>query len=128
LDQAARTIIGGFLLWSVGHVRKSKSETYGLSALVGIRALLGLIFLGYTRPQFTPVCVARSDMLSVSVIVIALDVIVTGILTIRIFTLGLLETIREVRSTTKREQSKALVYCTAGFFLWTIVRTRPVLR
>jgi hypothetical protein len=83
---------------------------------------MGIIFVAYARPQFAPVCVARSDMLAASVTVMVLDMIIVGVLAIRVFTLGLLDAIREVRSSTKQEQSKALVFCITGLFLWTLVR------
>jgi hypothetical protein len=121
-DQAARVIIGGFLLWSVGHVKKTPVENSGLCALMGIRIVMGAIFVGYARPQFAPVCVARSDFLPASVAVMVLDMIIVGVVAIRVFTLGLLDVIREVRSSTKQEQSKALVYCTGGLLLWMLVR------
>jgi hypothetical protein len=121
-DQAARVLIGGFLLWSVGHVKKTPVENSGLCALMGIRTVVGVIFVAYARPQFAPVCVARSDLLAASVAVMVLDMIIVGVVAIRVFTLGLLDVIREVRSSTKQEQSKALVYCGAGLFLWSLVR------
>jgi hypothetical protein len=123
-DQAARIIIGGFLLWSVGHVKKTPVENSGLCALMGIRTVMGVIFVAYARPQFAPVCVARSDLLPASVTVMVLDMIIVGVLAIRVFTLGLLDVIREARSSTRQEQSKALVYCTVGLFLWTLVRVK----
>lgn len=121
-DQAARVTIGGFLLWSVGHAKKTVVETYGLGTLMGIRIVIGGIFVAFVRPQFAPVCVAQMDMPAVSVVVMVLDMIVIGVLVIRLFTLGLFDAIREVHSSTKQEQSKALVYCVTGFCLWTLVR------
>jgi hypothetical protein len=120
-DQAARVTIGAFLLWSVGHAKKTVAETYGLGTLMGIRVVMGGIFVAYARPQFAPVCVARMDMPAVSVVVMALDMIIIGVLVIRLFTLGLFDAIKEVRSSTKQEQSRALVYCTTGLCLWTLV-------
>jgi hypothetical protein len=120
-DQAARVIISGFLLWSVGHVKKTPVENSGLSALMGLRTVMGVIFVAYARPQFAPVCVARSDMLAASITVMVLDFIIIGILAIRAFTMGLLDVIRDIHSSTKQEQSRALVYCIAGLFFWTSV-------
>jgi hypothetical protein len=88
---------------------------------MGIRIVMAGIFTAYARPQFAPVCVVRMDMPAISVVVMALDMIIIGVLVIRLFTLGLFDSIREVRSSTKQEQSKALVYCTAGLCLWTLV-------
>jgi len=106
----------------VGHVKKTPVENSGLCALMGIRTVAGVIFVAYARPQFAPVCVARSDLLAASVAVMVLDMIIVGVVAIRVFTLGLLDVIREARSSTKQVQSKALVYCGAGLFLWSLVR------
>jgi hypothetical protein len=125
-DQAARIIIDGFLLWSVGHVKKTPAESSGLCALMGVRTVAGVIFVAYARPQFVPVCVARSDLLAVSVAVMVLDMIVIGIVAIRTFTLGFWNVLREVRSSTEKEQNKALIYCTGALFLWTLVRGRSL--
>lgn len=118
-DQVARVSIGGFLLWSVGHTAKSSAEKYGLGALLGIRALAGGFFVAFTRPQFKPVCLARSSLLPASITVLALDGIVIGILTIRVFTLGLLKASREPIPSTNKTQSKSLMLCTLGFVFWT---------
>ena len=123
-DQAARVIIGGFLLWSIGHVSKSPAETYGLGALMGMRIVAAVVFVGFTRPQFGPLCVARSIILPPPIAVLAVDTIIVGVLVIRVFTLGLLEVIRDGQPSTKKEQSKAFVYCIGGLLIWTLVSPR----
>ena len=37
---------------------------------------MGVIFVAYARPQFAPVCVARSDLLAASITVMVLDMII----------------------------------------------------
>jgi hypothetical protein len=123
-DQVARVSIGGFLLWSVGHATKSSAERYGLGALLGLRVVAGGVFIAFTRPQFAPICVARSSLLPASITVLALDAIIIGTITIRVFTLGLLKSAREVIPSTMQEQSKSLLFCTLGFVIWTGVRIR----
>jgi hypothetical protein len=125
-DQAARIIIGGFLLWSIGHVSKSPAETYGLGALMGMRIVAGVVFVGFTRPQFGPLCVARSIILPPPIVVLTMDIIIVGVLVIRVFTLGLLDTVRDGQPSTKKEQSRAFVYCTGGFLIWTLVSPRQI--
>lgn len=120
-DQVARVSIGGFLLWSVAHTTKSSAERYLLGALLGLRAVAGGIFTGFARPQFAPVCVAQSDFLPASITVLGIDAIAIGIVVIRIFTLGLHQDVRNVRSSTGQVQSKSLIFVTAGFTIWTLV-------
>ena len=123
-DQAARIAIGGFLLWSVGHLTKSRAESYALAALVATRVVVGAIFVGFARPQFAPLCLAQSSMLPASVTVMIVDFIILGVLTVRVFTLGLLAALRDSSSSMRQDQSRGLVYCIGGFFLWTLVSKR----
>jgi hypothetical protein len=118
-DQLARVTIVGFLLWSVAHVSKSPAERYLLGALLGIRVLAGGAFTAFVRPQFAPVCIARSDALAPSITVLGLDAVAIGITLIRIFTLGLHRDMQDVRLITKQVQSKALILSTVGFAIWT---------
>lgn len=123
LDQFTRVFIAGFLLWSVAHVSKTTAEKALLATLIGVRVVAGGLFTGFVRPQFEPVCVARSSLLPASIAVLGLDYFILGITVVRLFTLNIWKDLRDVRSSTKREQSRALVITTAGYFLWITVRS-----
>ncbi|KFY15457.1 hypothetical protein V492_01975 [Pseudogymnoascus sp. VKM F-4246] len=118
-DQAARTLSGAFLLWTVARVSKSPAERYGLGFLIGARAVSGIVFVVFTRQQFAPLCVPRSSELPVSILVIGLDTIIIGLVTIRIFTLGFWGSSNGMQSTSNKEHGKALVLFTVGFAIWT---------
>lgn len=118
-DQAARTLSGAFLLWTVAHASKSPAEKYGLGSLIGARAASGVVFVVFTRPQFAPLCVPRSDALPASILVIGLDAIILGLVAIRIFTLGFFGSSNGIQSVLNKEHGKALVLFTAGFAIWT---------
>ncbi|OBT87548.1 hypothetical protein VE02_03747 [Pseudogymnoascus sp. 03VT05] len=118
-DQAARTLSGAFLLWTVAHVPKSSAEKYGLGSLIGARAVSGIVFVAFTRPQYAPLCVPRSEALPVSILVIGVDAIILGLVAIRLFTLGFCGSSNGIQSTSNREQGKALALFTAGFAIWT---------
>ncbi|OBT67882.1 hypothetical protein VE03_02591 [Pseudogymnoascus sp. 23342-1-I1] len=118
-DQAARTLSGAFLLWTVAHVSKSPAEKYGLGSLIGARAVSGIVFVVFTRPQFAPLCLPRSAALPVSILVIGLDAIILGLVAIRIFTLEFWGNSSRIQSTSNKEQGKALALFTAGFAIWT---------
>ncbi|OBT51678.1 hypothetical protein VE04_08856 [Pseudogymnoascus sp. 24MN13] len=118
-DQAARTLSGSFLLWTVAHVSKSSAEKYGLGSLIGARAVSGIVFVVFTRAQYAPLCVPRSEALPVSILVIGLDAIILGLVAIRLFTLGFCGSNNGIQSTSNKEQGKALALFTAGFAIWT---------
>lgn len=97
---------------------KSPAEKYGLGSLIGARAVSGIVFVGFTRPQFAPLCVPRSAALPVSILVIGLDAIILGLVAIRLFTLGFWGS-GNIQSTSNKEHGKALALFIAGFAIWT---------
>jgi hypothetical protein len=119
-DQLARVGIEQFLLWSVGHGTKVTAEGLLLQGTLGIRLVVGVVFVGFTRPEFAPVCVAHTSLLPIGIVVLALDIIITGVLIIRALSSGML---RDSKSTESHsQQSKALLLTMVGFTLWTGVR------
>jgi hypothetical protein len=114
-DQLARVAIGAFLLWAIGDGTRSMAERYGLGVLVGLRTIFGGIFVGFTRTQFEPVCVARSTLLPVSITVLGLDALILIILVIQLIQ------IRNPRSGVSNEKTRALTLVVLGFFIWTVV-------
>lgn len=115
-DQIARAAIGAYLLFSIGRVTKSASEKYLLGGLVSLRVVIGIVFAVLTRPQFAPLCIAQSSSTAVAIIPIILDVIIIGVVAIRILQLGLM---RNRSSQDRQNQSKALTFVTIGFTIWT---------
>lgn len=117
-DQAARTIIGAYLLWSVAHVNKSKAEKPLLGVLIGLRAAAGIVFVGFTRFQFVQVCLPRTTLLPAAIVVIGYDVIIIIITVVRILILGLMREARNTSSSITQAHSKGLLFVTGGFIIW----------
>lgn len=118
-DQLARVGIEQFLLWSVGNGTKVTTERLILQAILGVRIIAGGLLVGFTRPEFGPACVARTSLLPISIIVIALDFIIIGVLIIRALSCGMFRDLRAARSSTHREQSRALILIVVGLLVWT---------
>jgi len=119
LDQLARVLIEQFLLWSVGHGTKLTAERLILQGILLVRLIAGGLLVGFTRPDFAPACIARTSVLPIAIVVLALDVIIIGVLMIRALSLGMFQDFKENDSSAKQEQSKALVFTIAGFTVWT---------
>lgn len=118
-DQLARVGLEQFLLWSVGNGTKITAERLIMQAILGLRIIAGALLVGFTRPEFAPVCVARTSLLPISIVVIALDFIIIGVLVIRALSYGMFRDLRESRSSTHREQSRALILIVGGLLVWT---------
>jgi hypothetical protein len=73
---------------------------------------MGAVFVGFTRPHFAPVCVARTSVLPIAIVVLALDVVIITGLTIRSVSI----------SAPGRGQKKPLIFIIVAFALWTGVR------
>ena len=123
-DQLARVGMEQFLLWSVGQGTKVTAERLILQMILGVRLVAGGLLVGFTRPDFAPVCVARTSLMPMSILVITLDFIIIGVLFIRALALGMFRDMREERSSTLQEQSKALILNIVGFTVWTGVSPR----
>ena len=106
-----------FLLWSVGSGSKVTAERLVLQAILGIRLVAGGLLVGFTRPQFAPACVARTSLFPVSIVVVALDFIIVGVLIVRALSCGMLRDIREANA--EKERSRALILSIVGFLIWT---------
>jgi hypothetical protein len=119
-DQLARFGVEQFLLWSVGQGSKANTGRLILQAILGIRLIAGGILVGFTRPDFAPVCIARTSVEPVAIVVITLDFIITGFLLVRSVSLGMFRDMRDSRSST-RDQSRGLILTVVGFTVWTAV-------
>jgi hypothetical protein len=120
-DQLARITISGFLLWYLGRGKKTAAERYVLGALMGMRIVAGTIFTGFARPSYAPVCVAQSDSLPASIVVLGFDGVIIDVLVVRLFAFGAFKGIRNIRQSTRQEQSEAFILCTAGLLVWAVV-------
>ena len=118
-DQLARVGVEQFFLWAIGQGIKSTAQQMILQGILGARLIAGGLLVGFTRPDFAPVCVARTSLLPASIIVLTLDVIILGVLLIRASSLGMFSEIGNAKLGTRREQSRAVIFSIAGFTAWT---------
>ncbi|KAH6678337.1 hypothetical protein B0J14DRAFT_320036 [Halenospora varia] len=103
-DQIARVSIEQFFLWSLNQGTKVTAQQLVLQGILGIRLIAGGLLVGFTRPDFKPVCVARTSVLPISIVVLVLDAIIIGVSLIRVL---------------RKERSKGLMICMVGFAVWT---------
>ncbi|TVY42839.1 hypothetical protein LSUB1_G003748 [Lachnellula subtilissima] len=118
-DQLARVGVEQFFLWAIGQGIKSTAQQMILQGILGARLIAGGLLVGFTRPDFAPVCVARTSLLPASIIVLTLDVIILGVLLVRASSLGMFSEMGNAKLGTRREQSRAVIFSIAGFTAWT---------
>ena len=123
-DQATRITAAAFLLAVVGDLLRTPIGLYGVVGVLSVRALLGVVGVGFTRPQLAPICVARSQSLRLSAVIVVFDAAV--------ITWTLVQSIRrrawqdswELPSTTHSEQAKARLFYLVGYTIWFVVSLR----
>ena len=118
-DQLARVGIEQFLLWSVGHGTKITTERLILQVILLLRMVAGGLLVGFTRPDFAPVCVARTKLLPIAIVVLVLEAVIIGVLLVRANLLGMFGELSSKSSSTRQEQSKALIFSIVGVGFWT---------
>ena len=91
-----------------------------LLAILGPRLIAGAILVGFTRPEFAPLCIARTSLQPVEIVVITFDFLITGVIVIRAGSMGMLKDIRDLCSNI-RGQSKGVILTIVGFIVWTTV-------
>ncbi|KAE8453840.1 hypothetical protein EG329_009352 [Mollisiaceae sp. DMI_Dod_QoI] len=123
-DQLARVGLEQFLLWSVGHGSRLTVERMMLQGVLLARLVAGGLLVGFTRPQFEPVCIAQTSVLPISIVVLALDAVIIGVLLVRAASLGMF---RDMRGSAVSEQSKALVLSIFGLGFWTAMSVPMIL-
>lgn len=122
-DQLARFLLEQFLLWSVGQRTKMNAGQIILQAILGLRLIAGGMLVGFTRPDFAPLCIARTSLEPVAIIVLVFDFVIIGVLLIRSASMGMLRDMKDSRSST-RDQSRGLLLTIVGFIVWTAVGYR----
>lgn len=70
-DQLARTCIEQYLVWAACKQRSATNRIPQL--LVLARAVVGLVFVGESRPQFNPTCVPLSNLVPLSIALVVMD-------------------------------------------------------
>ncbi|CAK7209926.1 hypothetical protein SCUCBS95973_000611 [Sporothrix curviconia] len=116
-DQLARFSVEQYLLWAINKGTRSGVQQMALQALVVARFVVGCVFVGFSRPQFDPVCVPMSSIMPVAIVTIALDVVLVFAMAIMAIMSGLLSDAREGGPDAGRSKSVLLVI--VAFAIWT---------
>lgn len=119
-DQLTRTMAAVLLLEVVGNSSRSKGNQYAIGAVIATRLVLGIIFAAFTRPQFAPICLARSSQIGMAVLIVMVDGILLAIVTTCNVWHGAWREAWVMPTTTRREQTKAMVFLTVGYALWFV--------
>jgi len=119
-DQLARFSIGQYLLWATNSAAgKPGLQQLIPQGLIGVRFVVGMIFVGFSRPQFESVCVPISSMVAIAAVVIAFDAVIIALMAYRAFATGLVRGVQSNERGPARGKSVLLVI--VGFAIWTAV-------
>lgn len=75
-DQLARTALLQFLLWAVSGGMKLSIRALAPQAAVGLRFVLGAVYLGFQRADFNPVCIPSNGVLPLGISVVLTDTLI----------------------------------------------------
>ncbi|KAI9852715.1 MAG: hypothetical protein M1838_005910 [Thelocarpon superellum] len=118
VDQLARTIVDGALLAISGQTVTSHSLRSAGPILLLARSVAGIVLTAYTRPQLVPICMAYASAVPSSAIVIGLDLLVILAVLRNILSENIWAHARELSSSVRKEQCKAVVFLLAGNAIW----------
>ena len=118
-DQLARFSIEQYLLWAINSGAKAGAQQMVMQVVLGGRLVVGMVFVGLSRPLADPICLPRSSVLPVAIVVIALDAaLILGLAWLAI-SAGFLRHIRGHEQEAPR--SKSILLVIVGFAIWTAV-------
>lgn len=116
-DQVGRFSVEQYLLWAMNTGRKQSIADMIAQALVAGRFVVGMVFVGFSKPQVDTVCVASSSSLPIAITTIALDAVIIAMFAARAFMTRMVADIQENTSSAARSKSVLLVM--VGFAIWT---------
>ena len=116
-DQLARFSIEQYLLWAINSGTKPGASQMIMQTIVGGRFVLGMVFVGLSRPLADPICLPRSSVLPVAIVVVAVDAAIILSLTWMAFSAGLVRHVRGHEEAAPR--SKSILLVILGFAIWT---------
>lgn len=112
-DQLARFAIEQFLLWAINANARAPASAMVYQAVLGVRFILGAVFVGFQKAQIATVCVARNDLLAIGAVVMVTDFAVIAALAFRANSIGI----------TSVPVKKAIFWVIGALALWTAVRS-----
>ncbi|KAJ2894756.1 hypothetical protein MKZ38_007241 [Zalerion maritima] len=118
-DQLARVAVEQYLLWAVAQHRPGKMTIAQLIPQILLlgRIIVGGVFVGFTRADFSPVCSPVSTLFPIAIATIALDAIIVAALGVGAFSSGMYEQMRDKKE--EAGKSKAVFFSILGLAVWT---------
>lgn len=118
-DQLARYSIEQHSLWVINDGTQASAGQIIPQVLLGVRFVLGAVFVGLSRPQFNTVCVPVSSVLALAITLVVVDAVIVTILAGRAISVGLIKKMQDGGPDSAR--SKAVVASLIGLTIWMAV-------
>lgn len=118
-DQLARYSIEQHSLWVINDGTQASAGQIIPQVLLGVRFVLGAVFVGLSRPQFNTVCVPVSSVLALAITLVVVDAVIVAILAGRAISVGLIKKMQDGGQDSAR--SKAVVASLIGLTIWMAV-------
>jgi hypothetical protein len=117
-DQIARVSMEQFILWAINsNAGKPNMLALITQLLLALRFIAGAVLVGFSRPQFNPVCVARTEVVPIGGAVVGLDVVLVLVLAAMAFSVGAVNESSHPQSGVVR--GRGLLFTIVGFGIWT---------
>jgi hypothetical protein len=118
-DQLARYSIEQHSLWVINDGAQASTAQIIPQVVLGVRFVLGAVFVGLSRPQFNSACVPTSSLLALAITLVAVDAVIVTILAARAISVGLIKKMQDGGRDSAR--SKAVVATLIGLTIWMAV-------
>lgn len=118
-DQIARITLEGYLFWAIKRDLRATLGVWLTQTVILLRLLLGVVFVGAIRPQFAPVCVAKTLLWQIGVAVALADAVIVIMLLTRASSVGVFRDAKVLGVIGLR--AKGLAFTTIALGLWILV-------
>ncbi|KAI8680130.1 hypothetical protein NCS57_00292700 [Fusarium keratoplasticum] len=111
-DQFARVSVQQSLIWTLNKSTKGSGvDALASQGFVLVRLILGGVFVGFQRPQLGDICLARTSVLPIGIVVSAVDLVFVAALLTRVVSHG--------NSWEGVVSGRAALFMTVGLGIWT---------
>ncbi|RSL56471.1 hypothetical protein CEP53_006792 [Fusarium sp. AF-6] len=111
-DQFARVSLQQSLVWTLNKSTKGSGvDALASQGFVLVRLVLGGVFVGFQRPQLGAICLARTSVLPVGIVVSAVDLVFVAALLTKVISHG--------NSWEGVTSGRAALFITVGLGIWT---------
>ncbi|UPK96865.1 hypothetical protein LCI18_007800 [Fusarium solani-melongenae] len=111
-DQFARVSVQQSLIWTLNKSTKGSGvDALASQGFVLVRLILGGVFVGFQRPQLGDICLARTSVLPIGIVVSAVDLVFVAALLTRV--------VSHRNSWEGVVSGRAALFMTVGLGIWT---------